>query len=156
MRKRSSYRPRAQLPDPLAWVLSGFRPVTTAHEQMTTVRIKNHDAIEAVRQGKATFQCVDVLISAFNIAEALARLGQGTDWLPEIRAAQDALRAAGERPKYLFTGPELCAVNLGMQVHDAQLDDPKTTIALMQQALEIVVKVIRLKKAERIKFEVPA
>ena len=67
-----------------------------------------------------------------------------------------ALRAAGERPKYLFTGPELTAVNLGMDVHDAQLDDPKTTIALMQQALEIVVKVIRLKKAERIKFEVPA
>ena len=156
MRKRSAYRPRAQLPDPLAWVLSGFQPVATAHDQMTTVRIKNHSAIQSVRSGTASIQDVDVLISAFNIAEALARLGQGADWLPEIRAAQDALRSAGERPKYRFSGPELTAVNLGMEVHDAQLDDPKTTIAMMQEALEIVVKVIRLNKAERIKFEVPA
>lgn len=154
MRKRSTYRPRPQLPDPVAWVLSGLRPVSTSHEQMTTVRIKNHDAIEAVRNGQATVQSVDVLISAFNIAEALARLGQGTDWLPEIRAAQDALRSAGERPKFLFSGPELSAVNLAMEVHDAQLDSPATTVAMLQEALTIVVKVIRAHKAERIKFEV--
>ena len=156
MKKRSAYRPREVLLDPLHYILSGFRQVAQDSDHITTQRIKNHAAILAVRTGKATFDDVDALLSAFNIAEALASLGQGADWLPEIRAAQDAMRAAGERPKYLFNGPELTAVNLGMEVHDAQLDDPKTTIALMQKALEIVVKAIRLKKAERIKFEVPA
>ena len=156
MRKRSAYRPRAQLPDPLGWVLSGFKPVATSHAEITTVRIKNHAAILAVMQGKSTLQDVDVLISAFNIAEALCRLGQGEHLLDDIRAAQDALRAAGERPKYRFTGPELSAVNHAMDIHDAQLDHPKTTVGLLQEALEIVVKVIRTKKAERIKFEVPA
>ena len=154
MRKRSAYRPKAQLPDPLAWVLSGFRPVATSHDEITTVRIKNHAAILAVRSGKATLQDVDVLISAYNIAEALAELGQGADWLPEIHAAQAALKSAGERSKYLFSGPELTAVNLGMEVHDDQLDHPLTTVAMMQSAVDKVIKTIRSKKAHKVKFEV--
>ena len=153
MRKRSSYRPRVQLPDPLAWVLGGLKPITTSHESITLVRIKNHSAIQSIRSGTATINDVDVLIAAFNIAEALAQIGQGADWLPEIRAAQDALASAGNRSKYLFSGAELTAVNLGMEIHDAQLDHPQTTIAMMDEALRIVTKVIRAKKARPIKFE---
>lgn len=156
MKKRSTYRPRTQLLDPLAYVLSGLRPVSTSHEYMTTVRIKNHSAILAVTKGEATIQDVDNLIAAFNVAEALSHLGQGAHLLTEIRAAQDALRSAGERPKYRFTGPELSAVNHAMDIHDAQLDSPATTVGMLQEALEIVVKVIRAQKATRIKFEVPA
>jgi hypothetical protein len=155
MRKRSKYRPKAQLPDPLTWVIAGLRPVLTATEVMDNVRIKNHLALRCVVEGTATRKDMDVLIEAFNITEALARVDPalGRDWSQEIKAGQDALLAMGKRgvalgDRFVFTGAELNAANTVMELHDAQLE--RCTVAQMEKAIGEVVKDIRNKKARAV------
>jgi hypothetical protein len=155
MRKRSKYRPKAQLTDPLTWVLAGMRPVLTAKEVMDNVRIKNHLALRCVVEGTATRKDMDVLIEAFNITEALARVDPalGRDWAEEIKAGQDALLAMGKRgvslgDRFVFTGAELNAANTVMELHDAQLD--RCTVAQMEKAIGEVVKDVRNKKARSV------
>jgi len=144
---------RPKMDDPLSWVINGMKPILAADTEVAKLRMNNNAALEAVRTGSATIVHADMLLGALNMAEALANLGQGKDWLPEIAVAQQALRNAGERKKFLFTGPEMTAVYLAMDVHEAQLDSPKTTIALVEEALRIVKKVIAMKKAKPIRFE---
>ena len=155
MRKRSKYRPKAQLPDPLTWVLSGLRPVLTATEVMDNVRIKNHLALRCVVEGTATRKDMDVLIEAFNITEALARVDPalGRDWSQEIKEGQDALLSMCKRgvslgDRFVFTGAELNAANTVMELHDAQLE--RCTVAQMEKAIGEVVKDIRNKKARAV------
>ena len=155
MRKRSKYRPKAQLPDPLNWVLAGLRPVLTAKEVMNNVRIKNHLALRCVVEGTATRKDMDILIEAFNITEALARVDPalGRDWAAEIKAGQDALLSMCKRgvslgDRFVFTGAELNAANTVMELHDAQLE--RCTVAQMEKAIGEVVKDIRNKKARAV------
>jgi hypothetical protein len=155
MRKRSKYRPKPQLPDPLNWVIAGMRPVLTAKNVMDNVRIKNHLALRCVVDGTATRKDMDVLIEAFNITEALCRIDAalGRDWSKEIKEGQDALLAMGKRgvakgDRFLFTGPELSAANTVMEIHDAQLE--RCTISQMEKALQEIHKDVKHKKARPI------
>lgn len=147
MRKRSSYRPRHVLLDPVGHVLTGFKKIAdTPHA--VDLKIKNHLAIEALRTGKATRPDIEVLIGALNMTEALAMHGSGQDWETEIFAGHDALLATARRGyasgKFLCTGPELTAINLVMEIHDAQLD--AATVQSLERAMDTVNKVIANRK----------
>lgn len=151
MRKRSKYRPRPTLQDPVAWVINGFKPMAT-HPEAVTLRIRNHNAMHEIVQGNGTSVDVDTIISAVNICEALAMDGLGEDWMPEIRAGQDAVltmaRRGVERGKFLFNGLELTAVNQCIEIHDAQLD--QCTFAQLEKATRFVVETIKHKRARAI------
>jgi hypothetical protein len=151
MRKRSKYRPRGVIYDTLNYVVSGMK-VVGAISAGTTLKIKNHAALEQVRQGLGTREDIDVLICAFNITEALALMRIGDDWKDEIRAAQDTLLAVGRRGvetgKFILRGPELTSFNLAMEVHDAQLD--ACTVSELERAIEFVEKVVKNKQARAI------
>ena len=144
MRKRSRYRPKGVLLDPLNHVLSGLKRVGSIGPGVTLM-IKNHTALDAVRRGTATRQDIDFLIEALNMTEALACLKIGEDWAPEIQAAQDALLEVGRRGaetgKFILRGPELNALNLGMQIHDAQLE--ACTVSDMEKALDLIAARMR-------------
>ena len=148
MKKRSKYRPKGVIMDTMLFVSSGFMKVGAINAG-TTLKIKNHGALESVRLGIGTREDIDVLICAFNITEALAIMRIGNDWEDEIRAAQDALLAVGRRGaetgKFILRGPDLTIFNLAMEVHDAQLD--ACTVAELEKAIEMVEVVIRSKKA---------
>ena len=148
MRKRSSYRPKPQLPNPVAWLVNGFKPVSQAG--IVNIQIKNHQAIDSLRKGVADREDVDTIIEALNIAEALQRLGIGDEYRQEVRAAQDALYAASRRGidreyRFVLKGQELAAINLGMEVHDAQLE--VTSIHHMEDALNMVRDEIKYRRA---------
>lgn len=153
MRKRSNYRPRHVIPDTLAWVKSGFQPMS-ALPQAVDLKIKNHAAMQAITSGDATRDDIDVVIAALNMTEALARVRHelGADWKAEIREAQDALLLMARRGiqtgRFVFKGPELTAVNLAMEIHDAQLD--KCRLAELEKALALVASEIRNRKARLI------
>ena len=151
MRKRSRYRPKGVLLDPLTHVLTGLNRVGSITAG-TTLKIKNHDALNTVRQGEAGRDDIDILIGALNMAEALARMKIGDDWKVEIRAAQDALFAVGSRGaetgKFILRGPELKSLNLGMEIHDAQLE--VCTVAELERAMDLVHKTIVSNKARPI------
>lgn len=155
MRKRSKYRPRPQIQDPINWVISGMKSILGATDVMASVRIKNHMALRMAVEGKATRLDMDVLIQAFNITEALCRVDAslGRDWADEIRAGQDALLSMGKRgislgDRFVFTGPELNAANIVMEIHDAQLE--RCTVAQMEIAVSEVIKDIKHRKARPI------
>lgn len=153
---RKKYKPKGVRLDCMAWVMSGMKPVSQVQHAGLALKIKNHDALANITQGRGKRDDIDIVIAALNVAEGLAMLGLGTDWRPEINAAQEAVYQMGKRglkqgDKFLFNGPEMQAVNLGMDIHDAQLDE--CTVKQLEQALAIVEREIRLKRAKMIKEE---
>ena len=151
MRKRSKYRPKGVIRDPMSHVISGMKRVGDLSSG-TTLMIMNHDALDRARRGLAERKDLDVLIAAMNMAEALIRMRIGDDWRNEIRAAQDALFAVGSRGvetgKFILRGPELTSLNLGMEIHDAQLE--ACTVAELEKAIDIVHNEIRHHRARPI------
>jgi uncharacterized small protein (DUF1192 family) len=151
VRKRSKYRPKGVIRDPMSHVIAGMKKVGDISSG-TTLMIMNHDALESVRKGIAQRKDLDVLIAAMNMAEALIRLEIGDDWRSEVRAAQDALFAVGSRGvetgKFILRGPELTSLNLGMEIHDAQLE--ACTVAELERAIDIVHNEIRHHRARPI------
>ena len=152
MRKRSRYRPKGVIMDTIGHVLGGFAPMRE-HGKATTLKIKNHQALTSMVAGTGNRDDIDVLIAAMNVAEALAIIASlGDEYRAEITAAQDALLAMSrrglERNRFLFTGLELTAMNLGMEVHDAQLD--ACTVGQLEQALDFVARELRARRARAI------
>ena len=154
MRKRSKYKPKGVRLDAVNWVLAGLKPIAEVGDALVTLKAKNHSALTEVTQGRGNRDQVDVLIAAMNMCEAYAVHGKGIDWLPEIRQAQDALFNMGkrgmEKGRFLFTGEEMKAMNLGMDIHDAQLDE--STVQEMEKMIDYVNEQVRLKKARPISF----
>jgi hypothetical protein len=148
MRKRSKYKPKGVRLDNMAWVQSGLKRMDEVSET-ATIKIRNHDAMNTLRLGTATKEEIDVLINAMNVTEALADRGWGADWKEEIRAGQDALFALAKRGatngmRFIVKGEELKALNLCMEVHDAQLE--AVTVRELELAMDDVLEALRLKK----------
>jgi hypothetical protein len=154
MRKKSKYKPRGVRVDNMSWVIAGMKKVGALPTAGVALKLKNHEALDSILTGQGTKAHVDVLINAVNMTEAMARVRDdlGADWATEIKAAQDAIYTMGkrgvEKGSFAFTGPEMTAVKLVMDLHDAQLDD--CTVREMEMALEIVYEEIRLKKCRPI------
>lgn len=154
MRKKSSYKPRGVRLDNMNWILAGMKKVGTLPTAGVSLKLKNHAALESILTGQGTRADVDVLIAAVNMSEALIRIREdlGRDWAKEIRDAQDAIYTMSKRGvkknRFAFTGPEMNAVKLIMDLHDTQLDE--CSVKEMEHALFIVAEEIRLKKARPI------
>ena len=154
MRKKSKYKPRGVRLDNLSWIVAGMKKVGSLPTAGVSLKLKNHEALDSILRGEGTRDHVDVLIAAMNMSEALIRIRDelGVDWKAEIRAAQDALLTMAkrglERSSFVFTGPEMTAVKLVMDVHDVQLDS--CTVQDMEKALFIVEEEIRMKKCRPI------
>lgn len=152
MRKRSKYKPKGVIMDTVGHVLGGFRLVQHTGKAVT-LKIKNHQALASMVGGTGSREDIDILIAAMNVTEALAITGElGHEYRAEITAAQDAILAMGkrglERNRFLFTGPELTAMNLGMEIHDAQLD--ACTVAQLEKALDFVARELLARRARTI------
>jgi hypothetical protein len=150
VRKRSKYKPKGVRLDNMTWVQAGLKRVDEISAG-ATLKILNHDAMNTLRLGNATKVEIDAIISALNIAEALARRGVGSDWLPELRTAQDALLTLARRglkSRFIVRGDELTALNLAMEIHDAQLE--AVTVKQLETAMGDVIETVRLKKARSI------
>jgi hypothetical protein len=136
----------------MTWVQAGMKRVD-AISAGTTLKIRNYDAMNNLRLGQATRREIDAIIDAMNVAEALCKRGTGGDWLPEIQAAQDSLLALARRGvengmRFIVRGEELKALNLGMEIHDAQLE--AVTVRELELAMNDVMENLRLKKMRHI------
>ena len=154
MRKKSNYKPKGVRLDNLNWVTAGLRKVGSLPEAGVTLKLKNHEALEAVLKGYATRDHIDVLIAAFNVAEALYYIDPalGEDWAQEIKEAQDAIYTMSRRGiklgSFVFNAIEMAAAKLGMSIHNQQLDD--CTVRQMEQALDYVATRVKNKQARAI------
>lgn len=127
MRKRTKRKVRPLI-NPLDYVLIGLKPLTAAKSANVDLRLKNRIALEALAKGEAVQHDMDMLIASMNISNALRMLGIGRDeeydkLQDEAIAAISAVRDRGERTgRCVCTGPELTAIKLMFEFHDAQLD----------------------------------
>ena len=148
MRKRSKYRPKRNLLNPVGFVLESLTPVRTQNSFMLDLKLKNHGAMAMLMQGKATRHDIDTLISMVNIVEALFRLGFGQDYGDVVAAGLEALRAVGRRGadtgKFILKANEIRALNDVMELHDAQMD--VIVLKDMERAIELVNKEYQLRR----------
>lgn len=150
MKKRSKYRPRPIRTDNMLFVRAGILAFSKVPVGLN-LRIKNNDSLNNIRLGVATKHDIEIIRGALNVTEALGRLGKGSDWVPEIKAGQQALKGIATRGvrndlRFVATGPELTALTLAMEIHDAQLD--ACTVQDVERALDLVVQEIKHKRAE--------
>jgi hypothetical protein len=146
---RKKYKPKGVRVDALTYVLSGIRPFAKVAYGVT-LRIKNHDALDKLRKGEADKETIDILIGTYNVAEGLVRQKIGAEYREELRAGQDALLAVARRGgNFILKSNELNALNLAMEVHDAQLD--VCTVVELERAIDIVHEDVIHKRARSIK-----
>ncbi len=153
MRKKSKYKPRAILANPMGYVLESMTPVSKHNSFMVDLMIKNHGAMTSLMQGKATRKDIDALIQMTNITEALYRLGFGTEYKDVVSAGLEALREVAARGakdnRFILRASEIKALNDAMELHDAQME--VITIKDMERAIKLVYEEIRNKRATTIK-----
>lgn len=124
MRKRG-HRIRHSPRDATAFVrlIADRSPLPEGH--LTNVGLAYHMALEALRQGRASDTDMNHLALALNMAMALCALGCGSDQLPRVQEAQEALvrcepysRKVGHWVVNGDTYKLLCNV---LELHDQQL-----------------------------------
>jgi hypothetical protein len=140
MRKRSKYRPKKVLVNPVGYVLEGMTPVGKHDSFLLDLKIKNHLSMSSLTQGKATREDMDKLINMANIAEALYRLGFGADYKDVLKEGSSALlaiaRRGAETNRFVLWGAEMKALNTLMELHDAQME--VITVKDMERAVALV------------------
>lgn len=148
MRKRSSYRPKRVLLNPVGYVLESLSPVTSHTSFMLDLKIKNHGSMDALTKGVAKSADIDSLISMVNMTEAFARLGFGQEYSEVVRDGLQALRDVGKRGamtgSFVLKAHEMNALNAAMELHDAQME--VVTLGDMDKAIALVQEEYRLKK----------
>lgn len=148
MRKRSKYRPKGVLINPVGYVLEGLTLVRSHDSFMLDLKIKNHDAMTALTQGRATRQDMDTLVDMVNVTEALYRLGFGKEYEEVLAAGLASLLAVGRRGvktlRFILNSQEMKAINEVMELHDAQME--VITIKDMERAIDIINKEYDQKK----------
>ena len=91
MRKRSKYRPRGVIRNPIAYVMESMTPVAKHDSYLLDLKIKNSEAMVALMRGSATKGDVDILIAMSNIVEALYQLGFGAEYKDVAINGREAL-----------------------------------------------------------------
>lgn len=155
MRKRSKYRPKPVLQNPLGYVLESLTPVSQHDSFLIDVKIKAHMALVNLTQGKAVREDIDMLIQSVNVAEALYRMGFGTEYGDVMRDGLDALYSVGirgvESGRFVLKAEEMKALNTVIELHDAQLE--VITVRDMERAHKLVVEEFRQKRVRLITKE---
>lgn len=147
MRKKSKYRPKHVLTNPMGYVLEGMEPIRARGSILVDLKIKNHLALRNLTQGGATRSDIDVLIAMVNMTEALYRLGFGEEYATEVRAGLDALYTVAVRGRdtnrFTLRAEEMKALNTLGELHDAQMEI--ITVKDLDRAIALVEKERRAK-----------
>lgn len=148
MRKRSKYRPKHVLQNPIGYVLESMTPVVKHDSYLVDLKIKNHLAMASLTQGKATRDDMDKLINMSNITEALYRMGFGTEYKDVLQEGSSALlaiaRRGAESNRFILWATEMKALNTLMELHDAQME--VITVKDIERAVALVENERRQKR----------
>jgi hypothetical protein len=153
MRKRSKYRPKPVIQNPLAYVLESMTPIAQHETYWVDLRVKNSMAMAQLFRGQATKPDMDTLIAMHNICEALWQMGKGAEYsdvLMRGKAAMlDVCGRGAASGRFVLKAPEMQALNDLMELHDAQMET--STIRDLEHALALARNQIANKKAFVIK-----
>ena len=151
MRKKSKYKPKGVRLDTMTWLREGMMKATDKKSEYLTMHLKNMSALDSLAKGTANKKEMDICIGVINVAEALCELGVGSEYHQLVLDASSALYDVCKRSfeindRFVCRGEELSAIKTGYEVHDAQME--VTTLAMLDDALDLIDKTIRAKKAK--------
>jgi len=150
MRKKSKYKPKPMLANPLAFVVESVTPVAQHEGSLLTLKLKNHNALAMLVKGQAGRKELDVLINALNTTEALVLMDFGTEYACTVKNGLDALLEVCKRgmraDRYVLKAAEMQALNEAMELHDRQLEI--VTVGELDRSQRLVRDVLKLKKAK--------
>jgi uncharacterized membrane-anchored protein len=153
MKKRSAYRPKPMLINPLMYVLESLKPVREHDSFLIDLKIKNHGAMSSLTRGEANRDDMDALITMVNVVEALYRLGYGQEYGDVVRDGLDALHEVGKRGvstgRFVLKSKEMSDLNTVMELHDAQME--VITVKDMERVTEMVRKEFEQRKMRTFK-----
>ena len=153
MKKRSKYRPKGKLINPVAYVLESLKPVRYHDSYLVDLKIKNHGSMDALTKGNAGRTEIDLLINMGNTTEALYRLGFGEDYGDVVEQGLNALHEVGKRGietgRFILKAHEMSHLNLLMELHDAQME--VITVKDMERAADLIGKEFDQRKMRRMK-----
>jgi hypothetical protein len=148
MKKRSRYRPKGVIPDPLSFTVTSSKLLKEEYPQyVLELKIKNHAAMLALTQGKATLSDLNDLIQMYNAMDGFRVTGI-TGIEHELNEAGKSLSAIAARDKKLATGPEIRAINTLLDYHDELFEH--ITVRQLHMAVNSVVKAIKSGNVRRI------
>jgi hypothetical protein len=152
VRKRSAYRPRAVLANPVAYVIESMAPVAHYDSYLVELKIKNHAALVALTQGRAQRCDMAVLTAMSNMVEALLSLGFGEEYTDVMAAGRQAMidvcRRGLQTGRFILRAPEMTALNSLIELHDAQME--VITVKDVERGLAAIHKRERSGRVERI------
>lgn len=124
-RPRKAYRPRRIDPDPIGLAIG--RVTTLDNTQRLALDMPLREALDAFRRGAGSREHWLQLADALNVAEAIAARGLFAEDRPDAYvAAQRVLGDVSDRREaggsWTLRGPELQALEIGIQCHELQLD----------------------------------
>lgn len=120
MRKRSAYRPRALIRDPLTYVLSGMAPVRVAERVMTPHMIRLHDAVDRVLKGEGTRELVLELCKFAPTGYILCKKGFGSDYEPVFNQWVAICKELLKVERYVLKGTEIKILKEALSVYVEQ------------------------------------
>jgi hypothetical protein len=127
----------------VAYVLESMTPVTQHSNFLVDLKIRNHMAMTAITQGRATRAEMDDIIAMGNAVEALYRMGFGKEYDEVVADGIHAIlsvarRGAANGNRFILTAPEMNALNNLMELHDAQMEI--ITVRDMENATKLIRK----------------
>jgi hypothetical protein len=149
MRKKSKYKPKPVLQNPLGFVLDSIAPITAHSGYLVELQLKNSNAMLNLMQGRATKQDMNMIIAMSNIVEALCDLGFGKQYASVAVDGREAIigivMRAVDKLRFVPTGPEIQALNTLMELHDEQMQI--ITVGDMDRAIAHAKELLRNKRA---------
>ena len=152
MRKRSKYRQKDRLLNPLGYVVENSKGLAEQHnDYLTELKIKTHAAMLSLTRGEADKSDLNNLVQAHNVLDAFRLLGvKGVE--QEIKAAGEAIKSISERSKttgkYIGTGLEIKTLNDFLAYHDELLEH--VTMKQFVDAVHLARKIIQSGKAYKL------
>lgn len=141
---RKKYRQKySATVNPLAYVLSGFKPLTT--DSKTKLGTINHGSMVALVNGTAVRNDWDNICVLINMSVVMSEMVFQEAYLDDLKLAMLAHAHCGRRlnthGKFGYSGEEINAVNFAMEIHDQQLE--QITVAELEATHKEVARRIR-------------
>lgn len=153
MRKRSKYKPKPVLVDPVAFVVESSTPLAEHGNYVLNWKLKNHAAFAALMKGLAKKDDLDTLVAARNVTEGIMVVLDGKDVDGTLARSAVALIDICERASAgkgtAMRATEMQAMRDLMQLHDELLD--VVTVGQMEKAIVYAKKEIAAGRANRLK-----
>jgi hypothetical protein len=153
MRKRSKYKPKPVLANPLGYVMESATPLIEHETYVVDWQLRNNSAFEKLLKGLADKKDVNTLVAARNITEGLMVTLNGTDTDGTLARSAVALIDLCDRgnagKSLVMKAEEIQAMRDMMQLHDELLE--VVTVRQFERALEYTKNEIKVGRASQLK-----